>query len=591
MSLGFPGPARGLLVIVLAVSLLAPAGAGASFHEQPPSSGNGWDCGRGWDSTWQRKVRMYSGDECDGNLDQDPAWPPEDYYEYWATDADVVQIDFWTRNCAVWWQRSHPYGGWTQSSQGSETYLVAGDGWTYIRVWEDAFSGFSPEPDYHGQECNEQPRDYTVWLWIYPNDRPAPSVVSAPSTVLPGEPYGYTFRATDADGNLMQVGLDAGSGLTWEYVASGSADERTYTLSLDSSRTLFFHARDTYGAEDWVAHAVEVREDDCGSGGDVGTADAAFPFSCRAHLWPPIGDYEDVWRFDVPVGTERVYAGYDLVSGNLSTRLTLLAPDGTVASEAVDASQFVAAEPGTWTLRARREAGKGRYEVDVRGIGAPAPPVLDAAVPKTSIHQGETLTVTLSADDPNALPVTYEVDWGDGTAPGTAKLASGETGTLSHLYRENVTDPVLTVVATNEEGLSDSASFVLSVTLHDDCGFGPGYDAPFTREGDVREVAGECTGSLGFPPLDGYPYGFDDVDYYRTRVTGLRSLRVTVEPEAGLIATVFVEGPGGVRIGATPLDRETVFLPTTVPGTYFIGVENLHGKGAYLLRVEREPPP
>ncbi|MBI4393012.1 MAG: hypothetical protein HY556_04330 [Euryarchaeota archaeon] len=541
-----------------------------------------------------------------------------DYYRFTATPDDGVKLTvsyngangIWISGGGYYYYRVPGYGpdGW------SFVVPASGYGNTVTYTVEVGYTGNSY---YYNDACTqcddwsgycydiEQVYDYDIRVDVTANTRPYPYFIGTlPSFAIYGEPTPFPMYATDSDSNGQKVGAsftDRGTSIDWVTKPVWGYAAHTFSRNFTSSARVDIYAKDAIGAQDKVSHNLTVGENDCGLMRDVTVEARPMPFSCHATLWAPIADHGDAYTFDVAAGTERLYAGFSpFVSFAYSdARVKLTAPDGGV-SEGVDASLFVPGpQEGSWRLDVDRLVGSGSYDLDVHGIGAAAPPQVVSALSPASPHQGETVTLSLTASDPNGLQSFFEIYWGDGVEeryPAIGTISNGSSVTRTHVYNTPVLDPELKIRSTNDEGLFEVLLTPVPVVWHHDCGFSTiGYDAPSSKAGPgLKTIPDSCVGDLGFNLPSG---SVDSKDTYNFTVPNgdARTRTLTLTTFDGLDARVYVEwwflgGGPFASLQSSGGDSETIEMPILPPGNYYVYVERLSGQGQYLLQYAADSP-
>ncbi|HLE96313.1 MAG TPA: hypothetical protein VI997_03000, partial [Candidatus Thermoplasmatota archaeon] len=164
-----------------------------------------------------------------------------------------------------------------------------------------------------------------------------------------------------------------------------------------------------------------------------------------------------------------------------------------------------------------------------------------------------------------------------------------------HVYGVPAPDPRVRVVATDDDGLTDTVTVPMTVGWHYDCGFlKRGYDAPADPDSVlVFRPEPTCLGDLGHTLADG---SVDVADVYRfSEHTGIApSVRLTMAHDPGLDASLYVDwyvfGVGAVRFLGSG-DPPTVNIPAAFEGDYFVHLVRDGGKGAYTLTFDEAVPP
>lgn len=574
----------------------------ASIAGTPPARAAGEDCGTGRDSP--PSIYIPNGGTCSGSMqgESGPWGGASDSYHYDVTLDDKVAVAFSSPNCSM---QVQPDGHTYSSFQPGVTYVSDRDGQQGLWIGLTGGPGLAP-PDglKDDDDCWMAPLTYNLNVTVYPNTRPAFTSIAGPAETLPGEPVTFVVSATDPDANLATIGVKPDTGTYTPFVeqevASGTG---TAWLSFEAKRQgmLTFRARDDFGAATTQTRTISFYQDDCGSGADVTTLARPFPFFCEmAHLWWGMSDTLDVYTFEVPAGTPRVYAGYSELNGAAAADVTLVSPSGT-RTTAARAGVTAAGEAGPWTLEIRRGAGwigEGSYALDVRALPAPAPPALDATITNPT-HEGEFATVTFAATDPAVLGVSYVVDWDDpGYAdvryPASGTVPSGTGSSAQHEFFAN-SSPVVRVTATNTDGLSSTVSLPVVITPHDDCG--TGQDAgDFAYQ--ARPMGESCAGEIGYLLSQAYGAIRDGYDYFsfqRPLAAGPARATVTLELlTPGLSAQLAVGHDIGLAGAFVPASGspQSLTLPAMVPGQRtYARIRWISGKGAYRLTVSQQPLP
>lgn len=573
------------------------------------------DCGSNRDSTSGSPVVLRNNLNCQGAMNPcsdygtSGGWSygPADFYTFEATRDDFITFRF-----------NPPYGsdpytgtfpvveadvwgpGFSRGYLTDDTTFLAPETGTYhVELTYIARGGFSaPEaPGYHQPNCTDD--TYGIGVTVTANDRPVVSAITVPDYVVYGEPVDFSIRATDVDSNGLQFGINTGTGTRWQGPASGFVSAGTWTFQdevLTRQTNVVFSASDMRGAVGSIVRTITAREDDCGLGRDVVTEPRVLPFACHATLWAPIGDHADNFTFPVDPSRPRLYASL-APAPNFATgeyRFVLRAPDGTEAANATTRSLLAPLGiAGNWTLEVLRLAGSGSFDVAVRQVGPAAPPALSAAFSSLAVHQGDALTIDLAATDPNGLPTFTTVDWGDGTVdrfPATGLAASGTAFRATHVYHAVLAQaPLVTLRATNEEGLARETARTVAVAWHADCGLAPGQDRAGTRASATSPPPGTCVGEVGYT----LPSGSADLsDMWRIRVTSPQAIELELQPDAGLTARIVVDwyfaGLPVARFAASGASPR-LEIPAAAQGDWYVTVERQAGRGAYTLTTTVEP--
>lgn len=477
----------------------------------------------------------------------------------------------------------------------SAPLIARGDGRTTVDVRGIRTHDTAGVPE---APCPAAPGGYTIRADVVPNDRPAVTV-DAPAGGESGEVVTITASGTDADGDLVALGLSSGDGVEWKDAPGPSAawsTSFTHTVTRDVELTVY--ARDEHGAVmNAPSFALDMYQSECGGIDDADGEHVTLPVSCQPRMH---GVEVDVFTFTVASGRRaRVVTDYPEHWGY---RASLTSPSGAV-QDATDLPLFSTDEAGVWTYRIRGDGDTVDYRLGITEVGPPSPPVLVDVAAGSVAMKGDAFPVAMRAVDPNGETIRYTIGW-DGVSyggwPGDGRAASGTTVTGYRRFLGPETTSTAVVTATNEEGLSDSETFTVTIRPQDDCGFGADYDAPATASGADRRTlpaATSCTGFVGHLLPRWEPNPVDAADWYSSPHTCLIGetckLRVTLTTTAGLSATVLIDnyvlGQHSSSCGSAGCTTTVETLGATYPHPEYprIGVRRDAGKGEYTLRVEK----
>jgi hypothetical protein len=579
-------------VVLVAVGLVA----AGSVTRPAQAVGDGGDCG-GPDTPPAR--HLASGETCTGSLDEPhvsttteltglTAYHYEDAYTFDQTDGDRVQVTYDGPTCSS----ADPSGTSVASTTGVASLTVT------------AKRTETPEGAPAGN-CPNQPGAYDIRVTVTPNDRPAVQPTSVPQSGGVEETLTFEVSGTDPDGNLTSLGARFGNGpnIEWKTQLVGSSSWSTtfeHTLRADTEAT--FYARDSFGAVSPASatYPITLVQDDCGLGHDAHQDPVDLPLSCDGYL-PDAGDVDSF----VLTPSPGMRAKASLQTGFLQGyTMTLTSPTGVLSSvsdQSEDPDLYGTAEAGQWRLDVRGDGDPMHYLLSLTEVGDPAAPSLVIEAPPVT-HQGDWYEFWMTGYDPNGQTLRFQVDWGGAVRPifpVDGRAESGERVLGIRLFVDPVTSASATVTVTNSDGLSSSASFSVTIRLHDDCGYGPVYDAPGTGS-ELPALRPEgCSGTVGHVVPDGNlpPQTVDAADGYasplRCGLVENCKLRATLTTAPGLAASVAVED--GLRQAASSCGAggctTTVDLvgPTLGAGPPRVWVRRDAGRGDYTVTIEKLP--
>ena len=215
---------------------------------------------------------------------------------------------------------------------------------------------------------------------------------------------------------------------------------------------------------------------DAGPGKTVSVGQAA---RFRASFRPPEGIEEFQYKWDFGDGSDPVFGTRTAPALEAGTRFT--ATVNHVYSDDRD-SPFIAEIEVTGTGDAGVAKGTKTVLVTVTDI----PTIEVFAGDHRSVEEGEPVELSGSFTRPEGLrDLTYEWDFGDGTAPATSSLAAGVTNALAtHEYADHRPFPytaTLTIRAQSEAGQVEASSAI----------------QVFVRESEGWVIAGWSVGDQG----------------------------------------------------------------------------------------------
>ena len=385
----------------------------------------------------------------------------------------------------------------------------------------------------------------TLVLTVLPNLPPVCEITTGVANLYQSKAYTFLATATDPDGNAITQ-------YQWEF-GDGTAIQNSVTGS----------ANHTYAANFTGTANVKVRAVD--SHGSTGDFSPAVPFKVVATSLPVV-------TFLSPGATTK---NVDLSPGTVDQAFTLSVTNPQKTSGATDPLPignitFLANDVAATVLPAPIDNGGGNYTFTVRYSGAaaagtrsstptaqatdsigiqgltasgplmtlttlganhtPTITITDPATPTSSAYTSKPISFGFTLMDADNDPVTYTVDWGDGSATSsgtpTGNFVTGVAVPLAHTYTDAYTatsrSAVITVTATdnrsaNAQAVAQSRTFTVTfnalptalITSPQDSGTAPAGYTPNPLPVDTVVVP--LNGKLAFVGSSTKPGSQDNV--------------------------------------------------------------------------------
>jgi hypothetical protein len=322
---------------------------------------------------------------------------------------------------------------------------------------------------------------WSILLNVKANRAPVASLSTTAADLFQRRTYSFAATASDPNG-------DAISGYEWDF-----GDGLPTTLTTLGSTTHMYQAN-VLGPQKVTVRATDAK-------GGVGDWSPTVTFNLIATPLPVVAFTTPALTRKVEVG-ENVQVDFTLTATNPRAGTAGILDPIPADHIFVDPQDVLAHPPivtslggGNYSVRIQYDSAAAvgsrkttpvayaRDTFEIQGLSVTGPdvtilttvpnraPILAItapATPTTSAFTTKPVTLNFTLSDPDGDPVTYTVDWGDGSAPATATL-SGDTTvsipvTLTHVYADgfnaSVTTPrsaVVAVTATDNRSHNGSA--------------------------------------------------------------------------------------------------------------------------------------